>query len=93
MWRLVTVADVLVLAVLAANVLTLTVAAWWAMRWKGPWRIAAALPIVALAAWAVAVLTHWPTEHTLWPFELLVWGPVCLVYLVVIWFWRDSNQA
>jgi hypothetical protein len=91
--RPVSIADLLVLSVLALCLATFAVAARWAVCWRGRWRIAALLPVAALTAWAVSVLIDWPTEHSLWPFELLLLGPASLLYLVVVWFWRDSQQS
>ena len=87
------IADLLVLLVLAVCLATFAVAALWTVRWRGRWRIAALVPIVALTVWAVSVLINWPTEHSLWPFELLLLGPASLFYLVVVWFWKDSQPA
>jgi putative Ca2+/H+ antiporter (TMEM165/GDT1 family) len=91
--RPVSIADLLVVVVLGLGLATFALAVLWAVRWRGRWRIAALVPIAALTAWAVSVLINWPTEHSLWPFEMLLLGPVGLLYLVVVWFWRDSRQT
>ncbi len=31
---------------------------------------------------------RWPSEHTLWPFELLLYGPVALAYILIVRYRR-----
>lgn len=56
----------------------------WSRAWRGGWRAAALLPLIVLAAWTVTLFLSWPGEHTLWPFELLVYGLPLLLYLLVV---------
>lgn len=45
-------------------------------RWRGGWRVVAALPLVALVAWAIVIIASIlrdPTSHNLWPMELSLW--------------------
>ena len=56
-------------------------------RWRGWWRLTAALPLVALAAWAVVIVVSVlrdPTSHNLWPMELVLWGAGGLAYLGIV---------
>jgi hypothetical protein len=53
-------------------------------KWRGGWRMAAAVPI-ALMGFVVARIIIGtpidPTSHKLWPFEILMWGTVSLLIL------------
>ena len=56
-------------------------------RWRGAWRAAAALPLVALAIWAIVIVVSVlrdPTSHNLWPMELVLWGAGGLAYLGIV---------
>jgi hypothetical protein len=53
-------------------------------RWAGPWRLAAALPLVGWAAWTFIFardVTADPTSHNLFPFEVLFWALIATGYL------------
>lgn len=84
------IADFVVVSALALSLAAFGGAAWCTVRWRGWWRIATSLPIAVLVAWTASLLLGWPAEHTLWPFELLLLGPVALLYLAIVWLWRDS---
>lgn len=60
----------------------------WAMwRWHGYWRLAAALPAVAMASmmlWIAIGLMRDPTAYNLWPLGILMWGAVGSVYIGVL---------
>jgi hypothetical protein len=61
--------------------------AWGLWRWRGGWRIAAALPaaIMAFVSLRLVVDTaHDPTSHNLWPFEILMAGGACSVAMLVL---------
>jgi len=69
------------LAVLAVGLGGFVASGWALARWRGGWRIAAALP----AAWLAFVVLRFvvdvardPTSHNLWPFELVVHGGLVL---------------
>lgn len=56
-----------------------------AMRWTGGWRMAAVLPLVAIAgdllfSYFAGVVN--PAAHHLWPFELMTVTAICTVFLV-----------
>jgi hypothetical protein len=77
-------ADVLVIIVMAIPIAAVVLAVLAARRWRGAWRIAAVIPLVVVGLWTLSLLIGWPYEHTLWPFELLVYGVVCLAYMLVL---------
>jgi len=77
-------ADVLVIIAMAIPVATIALAVIGVLAWKGPWRIAAAIPLMLVVLWVLSLATSWPYEHTLWPLELLVYGLVCLVQMLVL---------
>ncbi len=68
----------------APPILVVWLSVRWSRVWRGGWRAAALLPLVVLAAWTVTLFLSWPDEHTLWPFELLVYGLPLLLYLLVV---------
>jgi hypothetical protein len=56
--------------------------AWW--KWRGGWRVAAALPAAAMCFVVLRLLIDTardPTSHNLWPFEILIWSGVCLLVM------------
>lgn len=65
--------------------------AWALWRWRGVWRIAAALP-AALMTFVVLRLVidtaRDPTSHNLWPFEILQAGALSVVVMVLLWVAR-----
>ena len=73
--------DVLVTVVMAIPIAAVVLAA---RRWRGVWRVAAVIPLAVVGLWTLSLLLSWPHEHTLWPFELLVYGVVCLAYMLVL---------
>ena len=57
------------------------------VRWRGAWRIAAAVPALALAGVVARValdVRRDPTSHNLWPLEIAVWllGGLMLIALL-----------
>ena len=85
--------DLFVTLVLALSVCAIVLGVWYGIRWCGWWRAAALMPVVVLVAWAAAVLLSWPSEHTLWPFELLFYGPVALAYILILRYHRVSGES
>ena len=76
--------DLLVAVVMAIPIVAVVLAAIAICRWKGMWRLGALIPPAFIALWVIGVLLDWPYEHTLWPFELLVYGLVSFVYMLVL---------
>lgn len=73
-----------VLLLLAAGV----AAPFWAMwRWRGGWRLAAAVPAGVMGFVLIRIVSGIasdPTSHNLWPFEILTSGIVTLVILATL---------
>lgn len=69
------------LFLLAFILASLGVPLWNAARWRGVWRLLAALPAVAIIVVIVRILVDTsrdPTSHNLWPFEVLMGGAIAL---------------
>lgn len=65
------------LAMLALGAAGLAWPAWGLWRWRGGWRVAAALPAAVMAFVVLRIVvgtTIDPTSHNLWPFEIVMWG-------------------
>ncbi len=74
----------LMLALLLAGI---GVPLWSVWKWRGGWRIAAAVPaaVVAFVVLRIIVATaRDPTSHNLWPFEILMFGTLALVIIGVL---------
>jgi hypothetical protein len=58
-----------------------TYALW---RWRGPFRLAAGLPLAGWLAWGGVLardVARDPTAHNLFPFEILIGALAALLYL------------
>jgi len=69
------------LSVLVLLVAGITVPLWSVWRWRGRWRIAAAVPACAMVFVILRIIvdtTRDPTSHNLWPFEILQIGVASL---------------
>jgi hypothetical protein len=68
-------------SVLVLLVAGITVPLWSVWRWRGRWRIAAAVPACAMVFVLLRIIvdtTRDPTSHNLWPFEILQIGVASL---------------
>ena len=76
------------LAVPVLGIFGLLAPLWGLWRWRGGWRLAAAIPAVAMGFVVLRILVDTardPTAHNLWPFEILMVGGVSsLVILALI---------
>jgi hypothetical protein len=66
---------------------------WGVVRWRGNWRIAAAVPLAAMALWGLkdAIdLARDPTSHNLLPFEFIEAAVISAPYMLVVTIWRAS---
>ena len=75
------------LAVFALGLFSFAAPAWGMWRWRGGWRIAAAVPAAIMAFVVLRIMIGVagdPTSHNLWPFEILQAGAVSVVVMVVL---------
>jgi len=84
------------LGMLALGVLGFAAPAWGLWRWRGGWRIAAAVP-AALMAFVVLRLILGvsldPTSHNLWPFEILLTGALSVAIMIAVVVARKVTGA
>jgi hypothetical protein len=62
----------------------LAVPGWALWKWRGGWRVAAAVPVALMAFVVLRIMfgvSRDPTSHNLWPFEILIYGVVSLVIM------------
>jgi hypothetical protein len=60
---------------------------WGLWKWRGGWRMAAAVPGVLMAFIVLRILLGTaidPTSHNLWPFEILMVGAVSLCIMIAL---------
>lgn len=65
------------LAMIAIGLIALAWPAWGLWRWRGGWRLAAAVPAVIMVFVVLRIFIDTardPTSHNLWPFEIVMWG-------------------
>jgi len=75
------------LVMLALGLVGLGGPAWALWRWRGGWRIAAAVPAAALLFVVLRIMVDGardPTSHNLWPFEILQVAALSVVVMVVL---------
>ncbi len=69
---------------------------WALWKWRGGWRMAAAVPGALMAFVVLRILlgtTTDPTSHNLWPFEILMFGAVSLAILLGLMIARRFVRA
>jgi hypothetical protein len=79
------------LAVLGLLVGSVAAPAWGLWKWRGGWRLAAALPAGVIGFVILRIIIDTardPTSHNLWPFEILIWGSLSLAAMGVLAFVR-----
>jgi hypothetical protein len=79
------------LVMLLVGLLGFAAPAWGLWRWRGGWRIAAAVPAAAMAFVVLRIAAGTavdPTSHNLWPFEVLQAGVLSLVAMLALWIAR-----
>ena len=67
-------------------------------RWRGRWRLAAGLPLLAWALWGsnfIRDVTADPTSHNLFPLEiaLIVLGASCYLAVVALLRWHRAPRV
>ncbi|MGH8192394.1 MAG: hypothetical protein ACREP2_13240, partial [Rhodanobacteraceae bacterium] len=76
-----------IVAVLASIVFGFAMPAWCLWRWRGTWRMLAAVPAVVIGFVVLRIFfdtARDPTSHNLWPFEIVMWGGLGSVWMVVL---------
>jgi hypothetical protein len=84
------------LAMLALGLVGFAAPAWGLWRWRGGWRIAAAVPAAAMAFVVLRILVgvaRDPTSHNLWPFEILQAGALSMVAMGALLVARRLSGA
>lgn len=74
-------------AMLAIGLLAFAGPAWGLWRWRGRWRIAAVIPALVMGFVVLRIVidtSRDPTSHNLWPFEIIMWGLPCCVWMIVM---------
>jgi hypothetical protein len=65
------------------------------VRWRGAWRVAAAVPALALAGVVSRValdVRRDPTSHNLWPLEIAVWLLGGLMMMAMLFGLRSLSR-
>lgn len=85
------------LTMYALGLLGFAAPAWGLWRWRGGWRVAAALPLALMAFVVLRIVVDGvrdPTSHNLWPFEIVMWGALsCGVMLLLALAHRLSGAG
>jgi len=66
------------------------------LRWRGGWRVAAAVPAALMGFVIVRLIVGVaidPTSHNLWPFEILIVGLLSSIIMVVLTLARRATGA
>lgn len=82
--------------VLALGIAGIAAPVWAIRRWRGGWRIAAAVPAAMMAFVVLRIVFGVaidPTSHNLWPFEILQIGVLSLVVIGVLLAARKLTGA
>jgi hypothetical protein len=77
--------------VLALGLGGLIVPIYCVWKWRGSWKIAAAVPLAIVAFVVGRILIDTardPTSHNLWPFEILIWCALALAGIAALWVAR-----
>jgi hypothetical protein len=72
------------LLMLGALITGFAAPAWALWKWRGGWRVAAAVPVALMAFVVLRIVwgtSRDPTSHNLWPFEILIFGVVSLAIM------------
>jgi hypothetical protein len=84
------------LAMLALGVLGIAAPVWALWRWRGGWRIAAAVPAAMMAFVVLRLIAGTardPTSHNLWPFEILMASLLSLAVMAALLVMRRFAGA
>jgi hypothetical protein len=84
------------LAVAALGIAAVAAPFWAIRRWRGGWRVAAAVPVVMTGFVVLRIIVNTagdPTSHNLWPFEILQVGVLSLVVIGILLAARKFSGA
>lgn len=84
------------LAMLALGLLGFAAPAWGVWRWRGGWRLAAAVPTAMMTFVVLRILigvARDPTSHNLWPFEILQVGALSVTLMALLLLARKLSRA
>ncbi|HET6546345.1 MAG TPA: hypothetical protein VFG55_06315 [Rhodanobacteraceae bacterium] len=84
------------LVMLGLGVFGFAAPAWGLWRWRGGWRMAAAVPAVMMAFVVLRLFVETaadPSSHNLWPFEILQVGALSVVIMVALLIARKFTGA
>ncbi|HWG09915.1 MAG TPA: hypothetical protein VN693_00220 [Rhodanobacteraceae bacterium] len=84
------------LAMLAIGMLGFAGPLWGLVRWRGGWRLAAAVPAAIMLFVTARIFlgtTIDPTSHNLWPFEILMWGTLSTALIAALMIARKLSGA
>lgn len=76
-----------ILGIFALALAGIVVSFWSVWKWRGSWRIAAAVPAAVLGFVILRIIVDTardPTSHNLWPFEIVMFGTAALVWIAVL---------
>lgn len=92
-----TVLGIMVIPVMLGLVLACIGAPLWALwKWRGGWRLAAAIPVAVMAFVVGRIVidtSRDPTSHNLWPFEIIMSGAAGVGLIVVLALVRRFTGA
>lgn len=84
------------LGMLALGLAGFAAPAWGLWRWRGGWRLAAAVPAAMMAFVVLRLIVDVardPTSHNLWPFEILMTGALSVAVMTALgWGRRHFGQ-
>ena len=66
--------------------------AWLARSWRGGWRKAALVPLVAMAPAAIFSIIALSQGSNLWPITTILLAPFAFGYLLVVWTLRVITE-
>jgi hypothetical protein len=75
------------LTMLAVGLAGIAAPAWGIWRWRGGWRLAAAVPAVMVVFVILRIVIGTsidPSSHNLWPFEILMVGALSLAVMAAL---------
>src|SRR5687768_1102020 len=79
--------DIFMLLICALFVGFLAAEVFALVRWRGIWRLVGLLPLFIVGFIVVRIVVDTqadPTSHNLWPFEVVMWSFLGLVFLGVL---------